>query len=316
MNNICFISILNENYPSNKVFNYCSEGLLKAGIHHEIKYISENHDLDDFKQFDIFCILGTWDERGISLKKDRILNKKVSDYCKQNNKKLLVIESETVSRVIDKSYIKEGSNKFHRIGFHHWLWGKADFIQNSDWCRWINLKKKFNLRLRPWRVRGDKIIICLGFQHDPTNITHPYDFLLNSVVKLRQYTDKPIWVRPHPLTFSTPEIAQFKDFIQNNNLILDRDNFINSLNNTWAVVMDNSTAIFETLYWGIPAFVGGNNFGNPICHSDLSLINTPLIRNREEWFSQLSWTNWSRRELSEELVWNLLLNFPRDSNII
>lgn len=148
----------------------------------------------------------------------------------------------------------------------------------------------FGLTLDPWRT-GDNIIIC--GQHDKSQQwqgNKPLDQWVNdTVIKLRKHTTRPIKLRPHPrcpirnipgiqIDTTTP----FKD----------------DLKNAWAVVNWNSNPGIESIIHGVPAFVGPTSLASPVANIDLANIENPLLPDRQQWFNNLAWTEWTQEEMS------------------
>ena len=114
-----------------------------------------------------------------------IKNKIVWDKFRSQNKKVLVIEVGGIKR---NSTWKVGINGINRL---------ADFgPKNNDDTRVAQL----GLDIRPWRTQGEHILLCL--QHDKSeqwkNMPPLEQYVLETVQRLRQHTDRKIIVRSHP----------------------------------------------------------------------------------------------------------------------
>ena len=158
------------------------------------------------------------------------------------------------------------------------------------------------LRLQPWKQqRGSKIYICLqrtqSWQWQ--NMPEAEIWLQDVVHTIRQHTDRPIVVRSHPrqrlksmlpgCQYEIPKVlaGTYDDF-----------DFNHVLDEAWAVVNFNSHPGSQSVIHGIPAFVGGNSIAAPVANLDLSLIENPQMPNRDAWFNDLSWTEFSLDEIS------------------
>ncbi len=166
-----------------------------------------------------------------------------------------------------------------------------------------NRPESLGLKLHPWRHRrGDNIYICLQrtqswqWQDMPA-----IDVWLRDTVRLiRQRTDRPIVVRPHPrqrLKFLPLDcqIAMPRRLCDT----YDDFDFEQMLDNAWAVVNYNSHSGIQSVLRGVPAFVGDMSLAAPVANLDFNTIESPLMPDRDAWFEDLVWTEFSLAEISD-----------------
>ena len=133
---------------------------------------------------------------------------------------------------------------------------------------------------------------------------------LNQVVdQIRQYTDRPIRVRPHPGDKQAKEylISDSRWEISANHDIKD------DLHNAWAVVTYNSSPGVAAAIEGIPVFVTDpeprNSQAYPVANTDIGLIESPGIFERQTWLERLAMSHWNFEELSNGLAWRHIRQF-------
>jgi hypothetical protein len=90
----------------------------------------------------------------------------------------------------------------------YWLRYSYDgvFPNTGEYCdqapdpdRWQTIQAQTGVRLEPWRVQGDHILLCLqrdgGWSMAGWDVI---DWAVKTIAEIRKYTDRPIRIRPHP----------------------------------------------------------------------------------------------------------------------
>ena len=162
-----------------------------------------------------------------------------------------------------------------------------------------NRTSKLAMRLQPWN-QGDHILIAM--QRDDseqwTGLPPATEWLSRTIDCIREHTDRPIVVRPHPRQTLRP-IPGIK---MQPPLALrgtyDEFDFRGSLSRAWAVVNENSGPGSQAILDGVPAFVGAYSMAAPVANMDFSTIEKPLMPERTEWLEDLCHTEWTLGELS------------------
>ena len=196
-------------------------------------------------------------------------------------------------------------NKSFKIGING-INRKADFAnQNFDDKRWPLFNHKFN----PWNSTGDMIVIC--GQHDASEqwkgLPRMEQWIEKQIKEIRQYTTRPILVRPHPRN----QIGFPKDKYKNVKLRIpkrdwttyDDTDFKATLERTWAVVNHSSNPAMESVINGIPVFVSEDSLCHDVGNISLSDINTPAMPSRQNWANQLAYTEWFEDEIKQGQPW-------------
>jgi hypothetical protein len=169
---------------------------------------------------------------------------------------------------------------------------------------------KLGLKLKPWTNSGTNILIALQrsdsgqwapgskleFHFGPPTTE---EWLKNTVDHLRNFTNRPIVVRPHPrqsVVMPTGVTVQ-----RPRKLATDHFDFDSALIDTWAVVNHNSGPGSQAIIAGVPAFVGLSSLAAPVSNVTMGNIENPDRPNREEWLNQIAHTEWTVEEIATGL---------------
>lgn len=161
--------------------------------------------------------------------------------------------------------------------------------------------EQLGLKIKPWKEHGDHILICS--QHERSEqwrYMPPSDIWVNdTITKIREHSDRPIRIRPHP------RFPLRRNFNQNS--VLSSNNFQTDLNTAWAVVNHCSNPGIEAVMNGVTAFVDDISLAAPVANTDLSMIETPLRPDRTQWLNDLAWTEWTQQEMLDGLPQDLIV---------
>ena len=223
-----------------------------------------------------------------------IKNKIVWDKFRSQNKKVLVIEVGGIKR---NSTWKVGINGINRL---------ADFgPKNNDDTRVAQL----GLDIRPWRTQGEHILLCL--QHDKSeqwkNMPPLEQYVLETVQRLRQHTDRKIIVRSHPRCI-LPAQLRLDNVVYEIPKQIDKtyDDFDLNFSNAWAVVSWSSNPGIHAVLNGIPAFVGEQSLAYDVANHDFSTINSPKTPDRQQWLNDYVHTEWTTEEIAQGIPFSRL----------
>jgi hypothetical protein len=195
------------------------------------------------------------------------------------------------------------------------------FPQTGIYCNetpgdenWNNIRRDYNMELKPWRTTGNHILICLqrpmGWSMRGQNLM---EWLDATFVKIRQHSDRPIVLRWHPGDWKNFPIGV--DFSKFGVTLSPQDRHITQdLVNCWALVCHNSTPSAVAPIEGIPAFITDNpgySQGGDIANTDLSMIETPNLPDREHWIRKLAQCHWSFEDLRSGRCWAHMRNWVK-----
>jgi hypothetical protein len=171
--------------------------------------------------------------------------------------------------------------------------------------RWQQISKDHGINLKPWRTQGNHILICTqrngGWSMKGFDVV---EWLEKTVTEIRKYTARSIIVRAHPGDKNAINYLNSKDprwSISNSEKITD--DFLNS----WAVITYNSSPAVAAAIEGIPVFVTDPvpqmSQAFEIANTDLSLIESPKLVERQQWVEKISMSHWNFQQLKSGEAW-------------
>lgn len=180
--------------------------------------------------------------------------------------------------------------------------------KNSTSQKWQEIQKSFpQLQLSPWRTAGNHILLCLqrdgGWSMKGTNLQQ---WAYNAIQTIRQFSSRPILVRPHPkVKTDVAQLLSLPGVSESRGTTLQQD-----LAGAWASVFYNSSSSVAAVLAGIPVFAH-----DPDCvawnvsNSNLANIETPAMPERESWLYDLASAHWSDAESQQGLVYQKFLQY-------
>lgn len=166
-------------------------------------------------------------------------------------------------------------------------------IPNALHCNWVknfsnDRFKKLNVTIKDWRNNGDHILVCPS-SNTMNQFYNQDNWLTNTIIELKKYTDRPIKIRHKPRSNKTsgPRAA---------NIPFEED-----VKNAWAVVTLASIAGVEAACLGIPTFCSKQSPCAPLNNTDLSKIENPQLVDRTEWLNTLAYYQYTEQELKSKV---------------
>ncbi len=172
---------------------------------------------------------------------------------------------------------------------------------------WNNIRRNYNMDLKPWRKNGNHILITLqrplGWSMRGYNLMQ---WLEETFAKIRQYSNRPIVIRWHPGDWKSfpnyaPILKKYNATVSPQERHITED-----LINCWALVCHNSTPSAVAPIEGIPAFITDDpsySQGGDVANTDFSLIENPVLADREHWIKKLAQCHWSFEDVRSGRCW-------------
>lgn len=266
-------------------------------------------------------------KNGSDTDKGKILNykKRILDEQKKSSKHVMAIDN-SLFVYKDQKYIHNYlrysiDGIFANTGYY--------FDDNVDKSRWDAIQKNLSIEVKPWRKKGNYILICIqrinGFSFDyEKDLT---DWLVDMLLKISKVTDRKIIIRKHPGDNRSMPFIRKAILIVNNKRINNRDVSIKNavtissnskieedLANAWCCITYNSSPSVVSVIEGIPVFVMDptpqKSQAYPMCNTDLSMIETPFIpENRQEWLEKISMSHFTPEDISNGLLYRATADF-------
>lgn len=235
-------------------------------------------------------------------------------YIKNSGKPVLVSES--------APFRKYGG--YLRFGWNSYMWTDANCNNdNVGPQRWKKFEKKTGITFVDWHSPGDNILIMGQKEGDSALVPLFdegkvfYDWVIETILEIRKYSDRPIVFRPHPRT-AIRGIKKLTRLIEDKKLVnvrlsdnisyggnqggvgLDAD-----LDSAYCVITFNSLSGIEAVEKGIPVFALNNgSMVYPIAHTDLSEIeNLNYSIDLQPWKNKIAYTIWNKKEVSNGECW-------------
>ena len=229
------------------------------------------------------------------------------------NKRRLILDC----GILDDDRFKDLDSRYFSVGMDG-IKGNAEFFnKNSPRDRW----KKRKLRIKQWRKEGENILIIgqthygaglvhVGTESDPmSNMwTDPTHYYHNLVRRIREYTDRPIVFRTHPI--GDKEIRNRITVTDSREIPIKQD-----LQNTHCVVTRTSNGAVDAIFNGVPTITE-----DPAClayevsgHS-IKEIESPIKPSRNQWLYNMSYAEWSVDEMQQGLLWQHIRNNINEKN--
>lgn len=179
-----------------------------------------------------------------------------------------------------------------------------------DPSRWKQISKDLNISLKDYRSSGAHILLCLqrngGWSMGEVNIQ---DWAIETIKKIRQYSDRTIIVRPHPgdkqtKSILTPGNPQCRIPLSSNVKLSTNESLLDDLKNCWAAVNYNSSPVVGAAIEGVPIFVSDKDKSQCAeIANDIEDIENPILFDRQQWIERISMFHWKFSELSNGSAW-------------
>ena len=168
--------------------------------------------------------------------------------------------------------------------------------------------KMLSVRLQPWH-QGDHILIAMQRTDSEqwAGLPPADQWLTQTIARIREHSDRPIVVRPHPRQRLAPVPGVTIQQPQSLRGTYDEFDFRSSLGRAWAVVNENSGPGSQAVIDGVPAFVGADSMAFPVANTDFAHIEKPRMPERSAWLEQLCHTEWTVSEIRSGLPLGRLL---------
>lgn len=167
--------------------------------------------------------------------------------------------------------------------------------------------EKMLSHIKPVAV-GDSICIC---GQNPLSENWIKDlsvekWVMRTVDEVKQYTDRPIEIRPHPrhdlrLPPEYKRLVKFHKYTQ-----MDDTDFINRLGDYWCVINHNSYPGQQARLYGINAVLNPTSLASPVSHVNLCDIEKPLEYPDGDWLNFIAHTEFTTDEIKSGFTYEVL----------
>lgn len=211
---------------------------------------------------------------------------------------------------------KENPKKYLRYSFN------GVFPKTGIYCNdnpgeenWNNIKRDYNMDLKPWRTQGNHILITLqrplGWSMRGFNLMK---WLENTFREIRKYSSRPIVIRWHPGDWKSYPVYEALLKQYNATISPQERHITEDLVNCWALVCHNSTPSSVACIEGIPAFITddpGYCQAGDVANLDFSKLENPWMPDRELWIRKLAQCHWSFEDTKLGRCWAHMRNYVK-----
>jgi len=164
----------------------------------------------------------------------------------------------------------------------------------ADETRWNQICQSLNIKLDPWREKGDHILVCL--QRDSGWNSKGFDqkiWLERTLKIITSRCNRPIHIRPHPANKIDWSVVagKFDNVFAIDSKIrtLDQD-----IKGAHAGVFFNSSSSVASILHGVPVFVSDESaVTHAVANHNIKHIDNPKMPSREQWLYELSAAHWT-----------------------
>lgn len=248
-------------------------------------------------------------------------NHKMRDYFEfflSQKKPILVCESSPFRKNL--THVDRNSAIMFRLGWDHYLRQGKFNNKNSPSDRWEKIKEQQNIKIKDWTLKKDGyILLCLQKPNDSSlnslyeNYENYNKWIEDTVKLIRQYTDKPIKIRPHLKAKSINFKHLLNDTItqstvwKNRNIYEGGKSLEEDLKDAYCVVAYNSNVLVESVCNGIPSIaLSDESIAWDVTNRIENIEQLNLNIDRTQWLYDISYMVWSQDEILNGKAWNHL----------
>lgn len=302
------LPVTNKNLEKNEILNRFPLGVAYLGLDEVV--VHEQKSLIDA---DVAMMVG-WVHEDSKETPHLQFRKLIIEEQKRRNKRVLLADSNLF-------LYKDKTNP------HHYLRYSYDGIfpntgnycdKNIDPSRWANLSNNIGLTLKDYRSNGNHILLCLqrngGWSMGGFDVV---DWTAQTIKELRKHTDREIVIRAHPGDKGSKHYLSYNNLIKKVGLLkgvrLSKEgiDLLGDLKHCWAVVNYNSSPTVGAAIEGYPVFVTDpiHSQCQEIANIDLSMIENPLLPDRQKWVERLAMFHWNFNEIANGECWSHMRNY-------
>jgi len=219
----------------------------------------------------------TWNHYGMA--------KRVSDKCEAAGGAHIAMENGYFLR-------SKGFYVMARDGFNGRESRRPDDTSTKRW-------ESLDIELKPWKKNGSHVLVCGQRGGNYSDMSMPVEWPERVMCRLREFTDRPIFYRPHPHRERLPNT-----WVENSYLVQNDVPLQTHLANAHAVVTWTSNAATDALIDGVPVFYSGPTIAAAeVAKCGIEGIEDPLYAEREPVFHRMANNQWHLSELNDGTAW-------------
>jgi hypothetical protein len=260
---------------------------------------------DDIKGYDCAVIYGSHKQtRGSSAQqgKGKIIKSGIP---------YIQLETQLIGRPIHTPFLTE-----FRVGVNGFLWDDADWgfehIQN-DRSKKVFERNGYDPEI-PWKQDGDYILLCMQKVGDASlRGCDIFSWTEQTVKHIRQYTERRIVVRPHPLYRKKDQHARCKETVCSYHDVVWQETDVRQegfvpiqkqLINAWCTVTYSSGTGIDAVINGVPNVAcDSGSMVYEVSSKDIAEIEAPYRGDKKQWTNKIAHCQWSVDEFESGECW-------------
>jgi len=294
----------NKNPQKAQILPTVIEGVRACGDHGELVPGVTVIDTD-------VAVLQGWVHEGSAHSRHLNLRRSVIDHQQRTGRHVLVADSNLFL------YINTANpHDYLRYSFDGVFPNTGNYFDATvDPTRWAQIAQDHNITVKPWRSKGQHILICGqrdgGWSMASTRVV---DWLAQVIVRIRQNSDRPIVIRPHPGDKNAHRyIGEFNQagVLSGVSISAAGRSLIQDLDRCWAVVNHNSSPAVAAAIEGIPVFVTDPDRSQcrAVANTDFSRLENPIMPDRQAWLERIAMSHWSFQDWRSGRAWAHIRQF-------
>ena len=221
---------------------------------------------------------------------------------------------------IDASCFKylDNTGTYLRYSLGGPFYDKAEYAnRNSTPDKWNEIQQRLQISMKPARNTDGHILVCMqrdgGFAMKTLS---PMTWLENKIAEIRQYTKRPIVIRPHPGKFDMADFERFnaKQYTRQAVSVIhpEQSRLLDNLQGAHSAVFFNSSASVAAALEGVPVFVDDPSAVTwSVAHHSVSQIESPQTFDRSQWICDLAAAHWSDDDGANGRIYQKFMPFLR-----
>ena len=221
------------------------------------------------------------------------------------------LETQLIGRPIHTPFLTE-----FRVGVNGFLWDDADWgfehIRN-DRSKKVFERNGYDPEI-PWKQDGDYILLCMQKVGDASlRGCDIFSWTEQTVKHIRQYTERQIVVRPHPLYRKKDQHARCKETVCSYHDVVWQETDVRQegfvpiqkqLINAWCTVTYSSGTGIDAVINGVPNVAcDSGSMVYEVSSKDIAEIEAPYRGDKKQWTNKIAHCQWSVDEFESGECW-------------
>jgi hypothetical protein len=137
-------------------------------------------------------------------------------------------------------------------------------------------------------------------------------WLDNIIVRIRQYSSRPIMIRMHPGDGTRQrQIDKIQKKYGTTVSISNHPNIRDALVDCWCTVGINSTPNVVAAIEGIPGYIEDSlhSWAADVAFTDIAQLENPPLPDRKQWINKIANIHWSNEEVKSGQLWRSIKSY-------